>query len=156
MVSSATNTRQIHLHGHDFAVLKQDKDVWYHVDDLANPDFIKFPVENPARRDVVLLPKNGSVIIAFKADNPGTWLMHCHIAFHASEGLALQILERQADANAIWPHGNSAALDEAARVCANWNAFEGNCSRWWHDEKTISWCSNGTQKLHFFGDDSGI
>lgn len=50
--------------------------------------------------------------------------MHCHIAYHASFGLALQILERQADANALWPVG-SAAWTEADRVCSNWKD-------WWN------------------------
>ena len=48
-----------------------------------------------ARRDVALLPAGGYLIIAFPADNPDSWLMHCHIAWHASAGLAVQILERQ-------------------------------------------------------------
>jgi hypothetical protein len=50
-------------------------------------------------------------MIAFKADNPGNWLMHCHIAAHASFGLGAQILERQADANAIWPHPSDGPID---------------------------------------------
>ena len=35
---------------------------------------IKLNTNNPARRDVVLLPANGFVVIAFKADNPGSWV----------------------------------------------------------------------------------
>jgi hypothetical protein len=77
---------------------------------------------NPPRRDVVLLPANGFVIIAFKADNPGSWLMHCHIAKHASGGLALQILERQADAASIWPKTNPAA-QTAASLCSGWSRW---------------------------------
>ena len=30
-------------------------------------------------------------------DNPGAWLFHCHIAWHASNGLSLTFLERMAD-----------------------------------------------------------
>lgn len=48
--------------------------------------FATFNFVNPPRRDVVLLPANGYVAIAFKPDNPGAWLMHCHIAWHASAG----------------------------------------------------------------------
>lgn len=75
---------------------------------------------NPPRRDVVLLPTSGFVIIAFKADNPGSWLMHCHIAEHASIGLALQILERQWDAAAFWPLATSHAIEMARTLCKNW------------------------------------
>ena len=80
----------MHLHGHDFALLAQGNDSTK----LPN---IKLKFGNPPRRDVVLLPSSGYVVIAFKADNPGSWLFHCHIPWHASSGLALQILERQED-----------------------------------------------------------
>jgi len=43
----------------------------------------------------------GFIVIAFKAKNPGLWLMRCYIADYAEAGLALQILERQADAASI-------------------------------------------------------
>jgi Multicopper oxidase len=65
----------MHLHGHDFALLKQSENRW--TDDrerfelnCENPSAIN--CTNPPRRDVVLLPANGYVIIAFKADNPGS------------------------------------------------------------------------------------
>lgn len=48
--------------------------------------FDTFNFVNPPRRDVVLLPADGYIAIAFKPDNPGAWLMHCHIAWHASAG----------------------------------------------------------------------
>lgn len=82
----------IHLHGHDFAVLDQcvpDND---HECDLTRANLTLI---NPPRRDVVFLPDNGYLILAFKADNPGVWIMHCHIAFHASSGLAAQIIENK-------------------------------------------------------------
>jgi FtsP/CotA-like multicopper oxidase with cupredoxin domain len=80
----------IHLHGHDFALLAQSESLY-------DPDEADKLIqrENPPRRDVALLPRGGYLIIAFKADNPGAWLMHCHIAWHASSGLALQILENK-------------------------------------------------------------
>ena len=109
-------SHQIHLHGHDFAILQQEEQP-YHRSKL------NLKHDNPPRRDVVLLPKGGFVVIAFKADNPGSWLMHCHIARHASEGLALQILERQSDANKLFPR-NSPNMVEARRVCAEWKKWQ--------------------------------
>jgi len=50
---------------------------------------------NPPRRDVAKLPANGYLAIAFKKDNPGSWLLHCHIAWHASQGLAMQFVESE-------------------------------------------------------------
>jgi FtsP/CotA-like multicopper oxidase with cupredoxin domain len=80
----------IHLHGHDFAVIGQSTQPW----DPANPGF---KLDNPPRRDVAMLPATGHLAIAFKTDNPGAWILHCHIAWHAGSGLALNILERQED-----------------------------------------------------------
>jgi hypothetical protein len=91
---------------------------------------------------VVLLPINGFVVIAFKTDNPGAWLLHCHIAWHASSGLALQILER---ASAIGPPTwRLGWLDQTIVGCRNWE-------RWFADPGNL-WDSNYT----FFQDDSGI
>lgn len=91
--------------------------------------------DNPPRRDVALLPAGGYLVIAFKADNPGSWLLHCHIAWHASSGLALQIMEREKDINeTITPE----RMSETKRVCGGWN----------------KWVSNKTNK--FEQDDSGI
>lgn len=35
-----------------------------------------------------MLPGGGFLAIAFKPDNPGAWLLHCHIAWHASSGMS--------------------------------------------------------------------
>lgn len=60
--------------GHDFAVLQQE------TSPLSSATFSPWKhLVNPPRRDVVLLPKGGFVVIAFKTDNIGTWLVHCHI-----------------------------------------------------------------------------
>ncbi|KAK1622754.1 multicopper oxidase-domain-containing protein [Colletotrichum phormii] len=103
----------IHLHGHDFAIIQQEDDTLWDIKDF-KPN--KNKLNNPPRRDVVVLPRSGYAVIAFKSDNPGVWLMHCHIAKHASTGLSLQIMERQAEANIIWQPGNSMALDNAHKL----------------------------------------
>ena len=94
--------------------------------------------DNPPRRDVALLPANGYLVIAFKSDNPGAWLLHCHIAWHASAGLALQIIERES--NITIPDYRKA---ETKRVCDNWKTWFGDSKNWWN-------AAEG------FQDDSGI
>ena len=47
-----------------------------------------------------MLPGNGWVVIAFFTNNPGAWLMHCHIAWHVSQGLGVQFLERGSEIEA--------------------------------------------------------
>ncbi|ORY04117.1 Cupredoxin [Clohesyomyces aquaticus] len=76
----------IHLHGHDFLVLAQGEGNYTHGETPVN-------FENPPRRDTVLLPGAGHLLIAWKSDNPGSWLLHCHIGWHTSMGFALQVLE---------------------------------------------------------------
>ncbi|KAE8361859.1 multicopper oxidase-domain-containing protein [Aspergillus caelatus] len=74
----------IHLHGYDFFILSQGQGAWD-----GSPR-----TENPPRRDTAMLPRKAHLVIAFQADNPGAWLMHCHIGWHTTEGLALQFVER--------------------------------------------------------------
>jgi hypothetical protein len=79
----------IHVHGHDFVVLASD-------DKEFNASEVKLDLYNPPRRDVALLPVDGYLIIAFQSkhvlnfsfcqyltsivvNNPGIWLMHCHV-----------------------------------------------------------------------------
>jgi len=79
----------IHLHGHDFWVVSQSRSKW---DGTTNG----FNTRNPPRRDVASLPGRGHLALAFELDNPGAWLVHCHIAWHASQGLSLEFVEDQA------------------------------------------------------------
>ncbi|KAH6695650.1 laccase precursor [Plectosphaerella plurivora] len=79
----------IHLHGHDSWILEQKVGKF---DGTTNG----FNFKNPARRDTVTLPGGGYIAIAFEIDNPGAWICHCHIAWHASEGLSLELVESEA------------------------------------------------------------
>ncbi|KAF7892221.1 uncharacterized protein EAF01_010301 [Botrytis porri] len=103
----------IHLHGHDFFIVAQEADVFN-----ADKSPAKFNLVNPPRRDVAALPGNGYLAIAFKLDNPGSWLLHCHIAWHASEGFAMQFVESQ---SSIAVGMTDTAIFE--NTCANWNAY---------------------------------
>jgi hypothetical protein len=116
----------MHLHGHDFAILAQQNRS-YHPDDLTNG---VFNYNNPPRRDVALLPANGYVAIGFRTDNPGLWILHCHIAWHASAGLALQIREREPEIQ-LSPE----FIKEKDRICANWNEWYGNKTNWWDPDE---------------------
>lgn len=76
----------IHWHGMDVVVLAQSNTSFN-----ATTSYDHFNFDNPPRRDVVLLPANGYIAIAFKPNNPGVWLVHCHIAWHASAGESMSI-----------------------------------------------------------------
>ncbi|KAK7883434.1 hypothetical protein LTR67_011256 [Exophiala xenobiotica] len=93
----------MHLHGHDFSVLGQGRGV-FTADMVGQLNF-----QNPIRRDTALLFGIGSptaftsgwTVIGFETDNPGAWLMHCHIIWHADGGMGLQFLERPDEIDAV-------------------------------------------------------
>ncbi|RDW73025.1 hypothetical protein BP6252_06932 [Coleophoma cylindrospora] len=99
----------IHLHGHDFYVVAQGSTTY-------DPATVVLNRSNPPRRDVALLPASGYVVLAFEADNPGAWLMHCHIGWHTSEGFSLQFLEQ---ASKIVPLLDVPTLED---TCSAWSS----------------------------------
>lgn len=101
----------IHLHGHDFAVLAQGSGTY-------DADSTTLSLENPPRRDTAMLPAEGYLLVAFETDNPGAWLIHCHIGWHTSEGFALQFVERE---------GEIAGITDGTRLsegCEAWSAWQ--------------------------------
>ncbi|MBL1240978.1 MAG: multicopper oxidase family protein [OCS116 cluster bacterium] len=61
----------IHIHGHHFKVINND-----YQENIGQP-----------WRDTYLTKPNGTVKIAFTADNPGKWLLHCHMLEHSAGGM---------------------------------------------------------------------
>jgi FtsP/CotA-like multicopper oxidase with cupredoxin domain len=43
------------------------------------------------RKDTVLVPPMGAVGVDFAATNPGTWMIHCHNAYHAEAGMMTRL-----------------------------------------------------------------
>ncbi|KAK7083883.1 Mco1p [Halocaridina rubra] len=44
-------------------------------------------LEDPVQKDSVTVPDGGYTVVRFTADNPGWWLMHCHLSFHSELGM---------------------------------------------------------------------
>ncbi|MDQ2805291.1 MAG: multicopper oxidase family protein [Pseudomonadota bacterium] len=65
----------MHLHGHSFHVLSRDG----------------VPVPNDEWGDTVLVRPRERVRVAFVADNPGDWMLHCHVMEHQVGGLMTTI-----------------------------------------------------------------
>ena len=65
----------MHLHGHHFQVVAIDGR----------------PVAG-AVRDTVLVPMMASVTVAFDADNPGRWPLHCHNLLHMATGMMTEVV----------------------------------------------------------------
>jgi len=104
----------LHLHGHDTYVLARGQGLFLDaVHDLN--------LDNPPRRDTVNLPQSGFVVLAFQSDNPGAWIMHCHIEWHLHDGFALTFLERPRN-ETMALYTASGEEEEMQRVCRNWAA----------------------------------
>lgn len=61
----------VHLHGHSFRVITRDGK----------------PTQYREWQDTVLLSRQERAEIAFVADNPGDWMIHCHILEHQAGGM---------------------------------------------------------------------
>lgn len=61
----------IHLHGHHFRIVERNGQ----------------PLEYRDWRDGFLAEPDEKTNIAFVADNPGNWLIHCHMLEHAASGM---------------------------------------------------------------------
>ncbi|KAH8697449.1 Cupredoxin [Talaromyces proteolyticus] len=99
----------IHLHGHDFFILAQGTGT-YSSSEITS-------LSNPPRRDVAMLPASGYLVVAFKTDNPGAWLMHCHIGWHTEEGFAIQFLEQYEEALKLIDY------DTLNSTCQGWDEY---------------------------------
>ncbi|XP_034692840.1 laccase-7 [Vitis riparia] len=73
----------IHIHGFNFHVLAQGFGNYN-----ATTDRKKFNLENPQVRNTIGVPVGGWAVIRFQANNPGVWLVHCHLDVHLPWGLA--------------------------------------------------------------------
>ncbi|KAI4158274.1 MAG: hypothetical protein LQ342_007609 [Letrouitia transgressa] len=79
----------MHIHGHNMYILSEGDGPW-DGKTLTN-------AKNPQRRDTQMLRRYGHIVFQIEADNPGVWPFHCHIAWHQSMGMSLNILERPDD-----------------------------------------------------------
>lgn len=66
----------MHLHGHSFQILSKNGT----------------PIEgSPIVKDTISIKPGDEYIVAFKANNPGNWMFHCHDLHHASAGMITQV-----------------------------------------------------------------
>ncbi|XP_065665483.1 uncharacterized protein LOC136086912 [Hydra vulgaris] len=112
----------IHMHGHNFYVLKMDnapqnittaklinatenKDIdcgfgqkfcnepkWKNKQ-WDNGNIPGLNLINLPRKDTLIIPTGGYAVLRFKLDNPGKLFLHCHIEVHALDGMAMIISE---------------------------------------------------------------
>lgn len=78
LVNQTMMAHPIHLHGHAFQVVAIDGR----------------PIQGAVRDTVLVTPQMGRVRIAFDADNPGRWALHCHNLYHMQTGMMTEVRYR--------------------------------------------------------------
>ena len=109
---SSIRTHPMHMHGHSFFVAKIAYPSYDHngtivsqTEDLTipncgpgtwkddvQPEGVRVDSET-IRKDVIIIPAGGYVVVDFLADNPGWWFLHCHIDVHLSNGMGIVVGE---------------------------------------------------------------
>jgi len=76
IVNRSRTTHPIHIHGHIFSVLAKNGR----------------PISgSPVHLDAILVGPGDSWDVGFVADNPGIWMLHCHVLIHAAGGMSMTI-----------------------------------------------------------------
>ncbi|KAH7518544.1 hypothetical protein FEM48_Zijuj09G0182800 [Ziziphus jujuba var. spinosa] len=88
----ASDNHLVHLHGYSFHVVG-----WGFCNFNPKEDPSMYNLVDPPEETIVGVPKNGWVAIRFKADNPGIWLLHCHIERHTTWGMNMVFLVKDGD-----------------------------------------------------------
>jgi FtsP/CotA-like multicopper oxidase with cupredoxin domain len=77
IVNETEEYHPIHIHGHYFTVLARNN---------------LSLTGSPVRLDSILLGPGETWDVAFIADNPGLWMLHCHVLIHAATGMDMMIV----------------------------------------------------------------
>ena len=103
----------MHLHGHNFNVLAEGTGTTW--------DGTITHVQNTQRRDVQLLqPGPSYLVLQYNTDNPGVWPLHCHIAWHVSAGLYVNLMEQTPQIK------NKVIPSTVAQTCRDWATYSGH------------------------------
>ncbi|MCT4656003.1 MAG: multicopper oxidase family protein [Cohaesibacter sp.] len=72
IINDTAFAHAMHVHGHHFQILEREGSI---------------VEEGQPWKDTFLIGPEQAVKIAFVADNPGKWLIHCHMLEHAASGM---------------------------------------------------------------------
>jgi FtsP/CotA-like multicopper oxidase with cupredoxin domain len=77
LVNDTSAIHPMHLHGHHMLVLSRNG-----VPNRGSPSW----------SDTLMVKPGDTYVVAFRADNPGLWMDHCHNLRHASAGLTMHVM----------------------------------------------------------------
>jgi len=87
----------LHKHGNKFWVIGRGLGEWNWTTTAdaveAHPEF--FNLETPAIKDTAITEFIGAmwVVIRYHSNNPGPWLLHCHVETHLAGGMGIAIMD---------------------------------------------------------------
>ncbi|CAG8628774.1 10755_t:CDS:2 [Acaulospora morrowiae] len=87
--NTENRTHPFHMHGHTFWVVAQGEIGSYN-QPLSS---LKYDYDNPTLRDTLTVNELSLSVIRYYANNPGVWLIHCHIEWHIEIGMVAQLVE---------------------------------------------------------------
>ncbi|KAL8857802.1 MAG: hypothetical protein Q9178_005702 [Gyalolechia marmorata] len=106
----------MHLHGHNFFVLAEGIGEW---------DGVITNYPSTTRRDVHIVQgardanNPGYLVLQYDTDNPGVWPFHCHIAWHVSAGLYVNLMEHPDQIR------RKNVPQTVVQTCRDWGVYSG-------------------------------
>ncbi|KAL2935669.1 Laccase-7 [Bienertia sinuspersici] len=88
----AIENHPMHIHCFNFQVLAQG---FGNYDPKVDRE--KFNYDNPQIRNTIAVPTGGWAVVRFRANNPGAWILHCHLDAHLTWGLAMAFIVDNGD-----------------------------------------------------------
>ncbi|KFY02596.1 hypothetical protein V490_00449, partial [Pseudogymnoascus sp. VKM F-3557] len=120
--SMDTMGHPMHLHGHKFWVLGSGEGPFPYTSVTDAPQS-SINLQDPPYRDTAELPPSGWIVIRYVTDNPGAWLLHCHLQWHLVSGMALVLVEGEEQISKIVNASNTTdATSDSTTSQINFNA----------------------------------
>ncbi|KAK7203049.1 multicopper oxidase-domain-containing protein [Myxozyma melibiosi] len=91
----------IHLHGHNFYLVSESDSEnfpYATVAEAVADGYANLNLENSVYRDGYSIQVGGHMVLRFVADNPGAWMLHCHLNTHLMGGMGVVIMEDREEA----------------------------------------------------------
>ncbi|CAG7918927.1 unnamed protein product [Penicillium olsonii] len=122
-ISTGPSPAWIDLHGHSFYILATHRSEYGwgsynpfvdqippHISDSdsGGDGLGQYDLSRAALRDTVQIPSRGYAVLRFRADNPGVWLLHCHVLWHSVTGMAM-LIDVQGDPEGLAAHNFDAS-----------------------------------------------
>ncbi len=79
MINNTAFAHAMHMHGHHMSEIRRVRQT------RKGPRFMD---TRPDWRDTILVDRAEAVKVAFVADNPGKWMLHCHMLEHQAGGMS--------------------------------------------------------------------